>query len=281
MSRYKPNPYDDILKFFRTFILLLFAFIFAFPFYYMVVLSTIPGKEMYRNPPPIFFEGNFLINVQRLFHDIPFGKNYFNSVGIALFSVVTVVFFCTMGGFALSKYEFKGKKTIFFFIMSTLAIPQFLNIIPYFKMMITIGWYGTWLPLIVPGMANAFGIFLMAQFMRDAIPNELLDAARIDGLSEFGILMKIAFPLSKAGIAILGINTFIGSWNNFLGALVMLPETDKTTIPVALSKLFMQMDGDRGGLMAGTVLAAAPVIITFIIFNRQIIENITAGSVKG
>ena len=146
-------------------------------------------------------------------------------------------------------------------------------------MMITFKWYGTWLPLIIPGMAPAFGIFMMTQFMQDSIPNDLLDAARIDGLTEFNILMKIAFPLSQAGIAVLGILTFIGSWNNFLGALVMLPTIDKTTIPVALSKLFMQMDGDRGGLMAGTVLAVLPLMAVFIAFNKQIIDVITSYSI--
>lgn len=268
-------------KAFVYLVLAFFAFLFTFPFYYMLVLATVPGTQVYRYPPHILFKGSLMTNIGRLFNDIPFVTNFMNSVGIAVLATVSVVFFCTMGGFALSKYEFKGKKAVFLFIMSTLAIPPFLNIIPFFKMMVTINWYGTWLPLIVPGMANAFGIFMMAQFMRDSIPNELLDAARIDGLTEFGLLMKIAFPLSQAGIAVLAILTFIGSWNNFLGALVMLPTIDKTTIPVALSKLSLQMDGDRGGLMAGTVLAVAPLMAIFIAFNRQIIDSLTAGSLKG
>jgi len=261
--------------------LLVFVFIFAFPFYYMFVLSTVPGTQIYRNPPHIFFKSSFFENVLALLQDIPFPINFFNSFSIALLSTVTVIFFCTMGGFALSKYEFKGKKLIFFFLLSTMAIPPFLNIIPFFKMMVFFKWYGTWLPLIVPGMANAFGILLMTQFMQTSIPDALLDAARIDGLTEFGILRHIAFPLSKSGIAVLGIMTFINSWNNFLTALVMLPNTDRTTLPVALSKLFMQMDGDRGGLMAGTFLAVLPLIIVFVAFNKQIISGLAAGSVKG
>lgn len=262
-------------------VLVVFAFIFGFPFYYMLVLATIPGKEVFRNPPPIFFESSLGDNILALFRDIPFPTNFLNSLGISLISTITVIFFCTMGGFALAKYEFKGKRFIFMLMLSTMAIPPFLNIIPFFKMMVFFNWYGTWLPLIVPGMANAFGIMLMTQFMQTSIPNALLDAARIDGLTEFGILTRIAFPLSKSGIAILGIMTFINSWNNFLGALVMLPNIDKTTLPVALSKLFMQMDGDRGGLMAGTVLAVLPLIVVFIMFNKQIISGLTAGSVKG
>jgi len=261
--------------------LMIFVFIFGFPFYYMFVLATIPGTEVYRNPPQSFFKGALFTNIRALFEDIPFAINFFNSFGIAALSTVTVIFFCTMGGFALAKYDFRWKKPIFVLMLSTMAIPPFLNIIPFFKMMIFFQWYGTWLPLIVPGMANAFGIILMTQFMQSSIPDALMDAARIDGLTEFGILMRIAFPLSRSGIAVLGIMTFINSWNNFLGALVMLPNVQSTTLPVALSKLFMQMDGDRGGLMAGTVLAVVPLIFVFIAFNKQIISGLAAGSVKG
>lgn len=259
----------------------IFVFLFGFPFYYMFVLSTVPGTTIYRNPPHIFFNTSFLTNIQALFNDIPFLTNAFNSLGIALISTMGVIFFSTMGGFALSNYKFKGKKIIMMFILSTMAIPPFLNIIPFFKMMVVFKWYGTWLPLIVPGMVSAFGIFLMTQFLQSSIPAALLDAARIDGVSEFGLLLRIVFPLAKSGISVLGIVTFVGSWNNYLGALVMLPNVDNTTIPVALSKLFMQMDGDRGGLMAGTVLAVLPLLIIFVIFNKQIISGLVAGSVKG
>ena len=262
-------------------VLMVFVFIFGFPFYYMFVLSTVPGTEVYRNPPHIVFKSSFFSNISALFDDIPFAINFFNSFGIATLATVTVIFFCTMGGFALAKYDFKWKRTIFVLMLSTMAIPPFLNIIPFFKMMIFFQWYGTWLPLIIPGMANAFGIILMTQFMQSSIPDALMDAARIDGLTEFGILMRIAFPLSRSGSAVLGIMTFINSWNNFLGALVMLPNINSTTLPVALSKLFMQMDGDRGGLMAGTVLAVVPLIFVFIAFNKQIISGLAAGSVKG
>ena len=281
MSFARMNKGFSASKIFLYGALSFFALLFAFPFYYMFVLATVPGTETYRYPPHILFKSSFMVNLGRLFRDTPFGVNFMNSVGIASLATLTVVFFCTMGGFALSKYEFKGKKAIFLFIMSTMAIPSFLNIIPFFKIMVSIKWYGTWLALIIPGMANAFGIFMMTQYMQDSVPNELLDAARIDGLTEFGILMRIAFPLAQSGVAVLGLITFIGSWNNFMGALIMLPTIDKTTIPVALTKLSLQMDGDRGGLMVGTVLAVLPLMAVFIAFNRQIIDSLTAGSVKG
>jgi len=261
--------------------LILFAFIFGFPFYFMMVLATVPGMEMYSYPPHLFFKGALIANIQSLFRQIPFMTNFFNSFGIASLSTISVVFFCTMGGFAFAKYDFKGKDKLFMIILSSMAIPAFLNIIPFFKMMINIGWYGTWLPLIVPGMANAFGIVLMTSFLKEAVHKNLMDAARIDGLSEFRILLQIAFPLARAGIGILGIVTFIGSWNNFLGALVMLPNLKNTTIPVALSKLVVVQLGEGGGVMVGNALAVLPLMVVFIAFNRRIISGLTAGSIKG
>ncbi|MBI9098754.1 MAG: carbohydrate ABC transporter permease [Spirochaetaceae bacterium] len=262
-------------------VLIFFVFIFSFPFYYVFVLASQEGTNMYTYPPHIFFNSYYLTNIIKLFEDIPFGINFLNSAGIATLATFGTAFFCTMSGFALAKYEFKGKKIIYTFMLSTIAIPTFLNIIPFFKMMIAFNWYGTWLPLIIPGLANAFGIFLMAQFLKEAVPFDLLSAARIDGLSEFGILMKVVFPLAQAGLAILMIVTFVGSWNNLLGPLIFLPQLLKTTIPVALTLLFNNLEGDRGGLMAGNTLAILPLMLVVLTFSKKIIAGLTAGSLKG
>lgn len=262
-------------------ILLFFLFLFAFPFYYVFVLASQEGTKMYTYPPHIFFSSHYFENIGKLFEDIPFGTNFLNSLGIALLATAGTAFFCTMGGFALSKYDFKAKKAIYTFMISTIAIPTFLNIIPFFKMMVAFNWYNTWLPLIIPVWGNAFGIFLMTQFLEEAVPLDILSSARIDGLSEFGILMRIVFPLARPGMAILMIVTFIGSWNNLIGPLVFLPEKVKTTIPVALTLLYNNLEGDRGGLMAGNTLAITPLVIVVIIFSRQIISGLTAGSLKG
>lgn len=247
----------------------------------MFILATLNNTEIFSTPPAIFFSDNFIANYQELFGKLNYWRNYFNSAAIATLATIGTVFFCTMGGFAFAKYDFKGKKIIFAFVLATLAIPPFLNIIPFFKMIVRIGWYNTWLPLIVPGVANAFGIFLMAQYIRGSVSQELMDACRIDGLSEFGILIRMVFPMARAGISVLGIVTFIGSWNNFLGALILLPDIDRTTIPVALSSLSGRQQGEFGGLYVGTALALLPLIIIFVFFSKRIIADISAGSVKG
>ncbi len=255
------------------------AFLFIFPFFYVFVLAT--HAVPFANPPHSWFGPSLTANFTALTSQIRFLKSFYNSLGIAVLATTTTVFFSTLGGFAFAKYDFKGKNAILMFVVMTLAIPPFLNIIPFFRMMVAFGWFGTWLPLFVPGMASAFGIFLMKQFLEDSVPTDLMFAARIDGVSEFGMLRHVVFPLAKPAVAILGTVTFVGSWNNFLGALVMLPDTRNTTLPVALSSLFRQSDGNFGGLMLGTALSILPLLVAFIFFSRQIISNLAAGAVKG
>ncbi|WP_238565778.1 carbohydrate ABC transporter permease [Spirochaeta lutea] len=260
-------------------ILIFFGLLFTFPFYYVFVLATHPVP--FANPPHVWFGTSVAENLEVLFRQIPFMRSFGNSLGIAVLATVTTIFFCTLGGFAFAKYDFKGKNAILMFVVLTLAIPPFLNIIPFFRMMVAFGWYQTWLPLIVPGMANSFGIFLMKQFLEEAVPLDLMDAARIDGLNELQMLPNIVFPLAKPGIAILGTVTFVGSWNNFLGALVMLPDPRNSTLQVSLSSLFVRSDGNYGGLMLGTALSILPLVIIFLFFSRRIIANLAAGAVKG
>ena len=186
-----------------------------------------------------------------------------------------------MAGFTLAKYKFPGRQLIYTFIIITIMLPRFLNIIPIFKMMVWFGWVNTYFPMFVPGMADAFGIFLMTQYIHSSIPDSLLDAARMDGLNDFQILIRIAFPLSKQGLAILGIISFIGSWNDLLYALVMLPGKKMQTIPVALSSLHFMAEGDYGALMIGNALSLIPLLIIFIAFSKRIVSSFLASSIKG
>ncbi|GAB6090228.1 carbohydrate ABC transporter permease [Spirochaeta dissipatitropha] len=260
------------------------AFIFFFPFYYMFIIASHPRETMFRTPPNMWFGGALWENLHRLLvvqEQIPFLQNYMNSIIISVLTVVTTLFFCTMGGFALAKYDFKGKKFIFMFILATMAFPPFLNIIPFYRMMVAFGWINRWRALIVPGMAGALGIFLMRQYMEESIPSDLLDAARIDGMNEFGILMKIAFPLAKPGMGVLAIITFVGSWNNFLGAFILLPRMSVTNLQVALNTLNAVSFGQFGMVYAGTALTILPLLIIFFVASRQFISGLTAGGVKG
>ncbi|MBN1698251.1 MAG: carbohydrate ABC transporter permease [Spirochaetales bacterium] len=269
-----------ILYIFLTLLLV----IFAFPFYDVFILATRDLKTIFSIPPPFTPGDKLLVNWGILFEQIPFALNFFHSVIIAVLQTSTVIFFCTMGGFALAKYNFKGKSFFFSFILLTLMIPPLLGIIPAYRLMLWFGWLNTYWPMFIPGMANAFGIFLMTQFITTTVPSDLMDAARIDGLNEFWILLKIGFPLSMPGIAVLGTITFVGSWNNFLWALLMLTKEEMRTIPPALSafQLKAEIAGQGyGAKMLGNALAIIPLLLVFILFSKKIISNFLAGSLKG
>lgn len=257
-----------------------FSIVFAFPFYSVFVLATWPGDRVLEFPPHLFFGQGIAENFGILLGRIPYLVNFLNSLGIAALSTLLALFFCTMAGFGFAKYRFRFKRQLYGFVIATLAIPGFLNIVPFYKMMVAFKWLNTWLPLIVPGMAGAFGIFLMTQFLENSIPDEILEAGRIDGLTEFGLLARIVFPLARSGMAILGIITFIGSWNSFTSAMIFLPDIQRTTLPVALSLMNSRVDNNLGGLMLGTALSLIPLIVVFFIFSRQIIAGLTAGAVK-
>ncbi len=255
--------------------------VFAYPFYSVFILATWPGNQVLSFPPRFFFGNGLLENFQQLASRIPFLLNFYNSAGIALLSTLSVLFFCTMAGFAFAKYQFRFKEQLYMFVIATMAIPGFLNIIPFYKMMVRFGWINSWLPLIVPGMAGAFGIFLMTQFLENSLPSEILEAARIDGLNDFGLLMRMVFPLAKPALSVLGIVTFVGSWNNFTGPLILLPRINSTTLPVALSLLNSRVDNNMGALMLGNALTLLPLMIMFMFFSKQIIAGLTSGAVKG
>jgi multiple sugar transport system permease protein len=262
-------------------ILGLFGLFFAFPFYYVIVLATRRLDTIFTSPPPFIPGDAFFTNLQFLFRQIPFGLNFLNSVIIAVLASTTKIFFCTISGFVLAKYRFKGRGLIFALILFTLTMPKFITIIPLFRMMITVNWINTYFPMFIPGMADGLGIFLMTQIFENTVADELIDAARIDGLNEYQIILRLGFPLGISGLAVLGVISFINSWNDFMYAMIMLPNKAAQTVPVALSSLNLMAEGDFGGLMMGNLLSILPLIVIFVVFSKQIIRNMLAGSIKG
>ncbi|OCL25982.1 sugar ABC transporter permease [Orenia metallireducens] len=262
------------------FVLVLGVVITIFPFYYMLVLATKSNAEIFSFPPPLWFGDSFSDNLSRLLSVMPFYRNILNSIFVATVATIATVFFCSLGGYGFAKYDFKYKEKLFFIMLATMMIPGLLSIIPWFIMMTKFGWVNTFKPLIIPGMANAFGIFLMRQFMED-IPDEIIEAARIDGCGEFEIFFRIILPMSLPGLGTLGLLTFLTSWNNYMAALLILQDKAMYTIPVALSKLGGKVDNDWGAQMVGTTLAIAPIIIAFVAASKQFISGITEGATKG
>ena len=250
------------------------------PFYFMFVFATQSRTEIFSLPPPMWFGGDLAENLKILTERIPFWRNLGWSVYVAIASTALTLLFCSMGGYAFALFEFRHKKALFALVMGTMLLPTFMNMIPTFMIMDMLGWIDQPRALYIPGAASAFGIFLMRQFVLASIPKDLIEAARLDGCSELGIYWRIVLPLLKPALGTLGLITFIASWNNFIGPLIVMRSPEMYTLPLALRSLQSPVNTEWGALMLGSAIATIPLIVLFMLSSRQLISGLTAGAVK-
>lgn len=256
------------------------ALIMLAPFYFMFVFATHSREEIFSLPPPVFFGDDFLLNLKILTERIPFWRNLGWSLYVALANTALTLLFCSMAGYAFAMFEFRFKKALFGLVMATMLLPSFMNMIPTFMIMDVLGWIDQPRALYLPGAASAFGIFLMRQFVASSIPKDLVEAARMDGCSELGIYARIVLPLLKPAMGTLGLITFIASWNNFIGPLIVMRSPEMFTLPLALRSLQSPVDTEWGALMTGSAIATIPLLILFALSSRQLISGLTSGAVK-
>lgn len=256
------------------------ALIMLAPFYFMFVFATHSRTEIFSLPPPMFFGDDFANNFKILTERIPFWRNLGWSLYVALASTALTLLFCSMGGYAFAMFSFPWKNALFALVMATMLLPSFMNMIPTFMIMDLLGWIDQPRALYLPGAASAFGIFLMRQFVSTSIPRDLIEAARMDGCSELGIYARIVVPLLKPAMGTLGLITFIASWNNFIGPLIVMRSPEMYTLPLALRSLQSPVNTEWGALMAGSAIATIPLIALFMVSSRQLISGLTAGAVK-
>ena len=256
------------------------ALIMLAPFYFMFVFATHSRTEIFSLPPPMFFGDDFFNNLKILTERIPFWRNLGWSLYVAVGSTVLTLLFCSMGGYAFALFDFRFKNALFAVVMGTMLLPSFMNMIPTFMIMDMLGWIDQPRALYIPGAASAFGIFLMRQFVATSIPKDLVEAARMDGCSELGIYWRIVLPLLKQALGTLGLITFIASWNNFIGPLIVMRSPDMYTLPLALRSLQSPVDTEWGALMTGSAIATLPLVVLFVLSSRQLISGLTAGAVK-
>ncbi len=261
--------------------LLLFAssLLMLVPFYWTVVTSLKLEANVYLTPPqwwpnPLTFQA--YINV---FKRIPFTRYFMNSVFVSVMITLGHVFFDTLAAYAFAKLKFPARDKIFFILLLALMVPFQVNLIPLYRIMSSFGWTDHYAALIIPNLTSIFGIFLMRQFML-TIPDDLMDAARIDGCTEFGVFRRVVAPLVLPGVATLIIFTFMNAWNDFLWPRIVTSSEAMFTLPVGLAQLQMKNTSNETQIMAGTVLTALPMILVFLVLQRQFIEGMTAGAVK-
>ncbi|MEZ9531227.1 MULTISPECIES: carbohydrate ABC transporter permease [Vibrio] len=252
------------------------------PFYFMFIFSSHSNTGILSVPPPIFF-GEYLVeNFNTLLEFLPY---FWHNLGLSLYVAVIVtalnLLFCSLAGYAFAMFDFKFKNAMFVGIMATMLLPPFLGMIPTAMIMSTIGWMNDPKALIVPAACGAMGIFMMRQFISSSIPKELVEAARMDGCGEFKIYYRVIVPLIKPAFGTLGLITFIGTWNNFMGPLVVMNDMKMFTVPLALRALQGTGQVPWGAVSIGAAIAVLPLLFLFIMASRRLIDGLTAGAVKG
>ncbi len=258
-------------------LLLVVSAIMLFPFFYMFVTACKDETQFVKRaffPDPWLLK-NFLIAWTKE----PFTLFLFNSLLVAAVTLSLAVFLAAMGGFALCKYRFGGRKVLFTVIIATMMVPAQVTMIPNFLISARLGILDSYAGLIIPVLPLAFGIFMMRQFMF-SVPDSLLEAARVDGATEFATFLKIVLPLSKPAIVTLGIFTFMFSWNNFLWPLIILDTESKYTIPIGLLRFAQQYDTQFHYQMAVSLLSILPVMIVFTLFQRAFVQGMALTGLK-
>ena len=256
------------------------AFISLFPLLWMVSVSFMPAGASSTLPTPIFPSRVTLDNYRQLFGSIGMGRYFVNSLALALLSTAISVSFNVMAGYAFAKLKFRGRDAIFKTLLGALVIPGQVAMLPLFLMLKPLGLINSYGGAVVPMMASVFGIFLVRQFAR-GIPDDLLEAARIDGASEWRIFLTIIVPVLTPVLATLAIFSFLGSWNDFMWPLIVLTDDSLHTLPVALAGLSREHVQDNELMMAGAVVTILPVLVVFLALQKQYMEGLMAGSVKG
>jgi ABC-type glycerol-3-phosphate transport system permease component len=255
----------------------------AWPIIWMVSASFKRLNEIYAFPPTIIPRAFTFANYQRLFTEWPFARWYLNSLMVAVLVTIAVLFFTSLAGLGFAKYRFKGRGPMFALMLGSTMIPFELILIPLFILMSRLGWTNSYAALIIPFMAPALGIFLMRQYI-STLPSELMEAARIDGTSEFGIYWRIMLPLMRPALAAQAILTFLGSWNSFLWPLTVLRNRDSMTLPIGTVSMMGGITAGSeppvGASMAAATLITIPVIIVFLMVQRYYISGLTAAGVK-
>ncbi|MFY1633424.1 carbohydrate ABC transporter permease [Solwaraspora sp. WMMB335] len=254
----------------------------AFPLYWMVVIASGTDADLARIPPKLLPGGEMLNNLREVFglSDVYFAQSLGNSFVVSSVVTFSVLFFCSLAGFAFAKLRFKGRNVLMVVVVLTLTVPNQLGVVALYILMGELGWNGTLVAVIVPGLVTAFGVFYMRQFILEAVPDELIEAGRIDGATTMRIYWSVVLPAVRPAMAVLGLLTFVATWNDFQWPLITLGGTYYPTSMVALSDLASGNYVLYRRVLAGAFVATIPLLVMLFIGGRQIVRGIMEGAVK-
>lgn len=286
-----PHRPRGMLRLARVTLLAIVAALVLTPFVWLVCAAFKPAGSLMQHaflPPPTEWGGDLftLNNFRRLFvpratlqGPVGFHQYMINSLFVASAATVIQLFFCSLGGYALAKFDFRGRRALLLTMLGTMMVPHLLFLAPLYRLVVNMGFMDSYLALLVPGAANAFGMFLFRQAMT-RVPDSLIEAARIDGASEFYIYLQIVMPLVRPMTAAFCLIVFMGQWNAFIGPQIYLQSGYKMTLPVMLNQYVLQYTEDYGLFLAGTLLAIVPVALLFVTLQREFVAGLTSGALK-
>ncbi|MEY3845839.1 MAG: hypothetical protein RJA66_106 [Actinomycetota bacterium] len=270
----KLSPFSYLLLGFMGFISL-------FPFYWMFVVASSGSDEISKIPPSIVPGPRFFKVMADVYAAVPFNQALLNTLFVGIVVASAQVFFCGIAGFAFAKLNFKGRRVLILVIIGTMMLPSQLGIIPMFILMGNLGWIDTLYALIVPALIAAFGVFWMRQIIDSQVPNELLEAASLDGAGVLRTFTRIVFPVIRPSAFVLGLFSFLGSWNDFLWPLLVLQTPENFTVQVAINQLKGSYTLDYALNMGGAFMATAPLLLLFIFVGKRLVGGVMDGAVKG
>ena len=250
------------------------------PLYWTVVAASRSNADIAKTPPPFTPGGNLFSNVREALGQVDMVKALVNSVVVAGSIALGTVLFCTLAGFAFAKLRFRGSTVLLLVILATMMVPAQLGVVPLFILIAKLEWVNELQAVILPTLVSAFGVVFMRQYLIQALPTEIIEAAVVDGASTFRIFRSIVLPAARPAMAVLGMLTFLMAWNDFFWPIIAL-SSQNPTVQVALNSLGQGYVPDRSIILAGTLVGTAPLLLVFALLGKQIVGGIMEGGVKG
>jgi cellobiose transport system permease protein len=262
-------------------VLVLFTIGSLFPLVWTAIAASRDNNRLAQTPPPFWFGSGLFDKLELAWKDANLGEAMLNTTIVAGISAVTVVVLSTIAGFAFAKLRFKGRNAMMLIIIGTMMIPPQLSVIPLYMMVAKLDWTDQLQAVIFPSLVSAFGVFFMRQYLIQALPNELIEAARVDGASSWRVIWHVVFPAARPAMAVLGMLIFVQTWNDFLWPFLVLTQMGNPTVQVAVAGLGRGFTPDQSLIMAGALLGTLPLLLVFALFGKQIVGGIMQGAVKG
>ncbi|MER5460816.1 carbohydrate ABC transporter permease [Streptomyces sp. NPDC002668] len=252
-----------------------------FPLVWTAIAASRNSSRLARTPPPFWFGGNLLGNLEIAWTDANMGTALLNTTIVAGSVATGTVVFSTLAGFAFAKLRFRFKNLLLLLVIGTMMVPPQLGVVPLYMLIAELSWTDQLQSVVLPTLVSAFGVFFMRQYLIEALPTELIEAARVDGANSWRVVWHVVFPAARPAMAVLGMLTFVMAWNDFFWPIIALTQNGNPTVQVALTGLGRGYIPDQSVIMAGALLGTLPLLIVFVVFGKHIVGGIMHGAVKG